>query len=68
MRPFIIQRTEDPTGVSGTGQVAEGVQFADGYVALRWMTIHRSVSVWNSINDVVSVHCHHGMSKIVWLD
>ena len=35
-RAFVLQRNEDETGVSGTGIVAEGVEFSDGTVALRW--------------------------------
>jgi len=34
-RPFVLRRLVDETGVSGTGVVAEGVEFSDGTVALR---------------------------------
>ena len=36
MRTFRLIRDEDPTGISGTGSVAEGVEFDDGTVAMRW--------------------------------
>ena len=35
-RPFALYRHQDITGVSGTGSVAHGVQFADGQVVIRW--------------------------------
>ena len=40
MRLFKLQRKVDCSGVSGTGVVAEGVEFDDGQVALRWLTAH----------------------------
>jgi hypothetical protein len=38
MRLFRLERTEDASGVSGIGKVAEGVVFDDGTVVLRWLT------------------------------
>lgn len=35
-RTFELVRYRDPSGVSGTGVVAEGCLFTDGSVALRW--------------------------------
>jgi hypothetical protein len=35
MRLFLLIRNEDVSGVSGTGIVAEGVEFSDGTVAMR---------------------------------
>lgn len=34
-RLFTLERTIDITGISGTGIVAEGIQFSDGTVAMR---------------------------------
>ena len=52
MKPFLMIRTEDETGISGTGVVAEGVEFLDGTVVIRWQTHqsdHHSTVVWDSI-------------------
>ena len=69
MRGFVLIRDEDVTGVSGTGTVAEGVQFVDGHVAMRWIVVeHRSVSVWQSIEDAIAVHGHNGATRVQWLD
>jgi hypothetical protein len=37
MRLFSLVRDEDVSGISGTGPIAEGVEFTDGSVALRWL-------------------------------
>ena len=69
MRRFILKRTVDHTGVSGTGTVAEGVQFSDGHVALRWCVgEHRSTVVWHNIESVIAVHGHNGATVVEWLE
>jgi len=47
----------------------EGVVFSDGRVALRWLTAKRSVSVWDSLDDMLTIHGHpeYG-SELVWHD
>lgn len=66
---FILNRAEDESGVSGTGRVAEGVEFSDGTVALRWVVGgHNSTVIWNSILSVEAVHGHGGKTTIGWLD
>ena len=68
-RRFVLFRNEDVTGVSGTGVVAEGVQFRDGKVVLRWCVgEHRSTVNWDSIEAVDAIHGHDGRTRIVWLD
>lgn len=63
---FHFRRVEDNTGVSGTGRVAEGVQFSDGTCAVRWLTEHRSSTVYASITDVVAIHGHGGKTLVVF--
>lgn len=36
----------------------EGVEFSDGRVAVRWLTAARSVSVWDSMSDLLKIHGH----------
>jgi hypothetical protein len=68
-RRFILRRQTDPTGVSGTGIVAEGVEFSDGRVALRWSVgEHRSTVIWDSIESVEVIHGHDGQTVPMWLD
>ena len=67
-RRFHLQRDLDATGTSGTGRVADGVQFTDGVVALRWMTAISSTAVYDSVDDVESIHGHAGATRVVWID
>lgn len=67
MRTFHLQRTTDVSGVSGTGRVAEGVQFSDGKVAIRWIVgEHQSTVLWDDIASVQAIHGHNGATLIVW--
>lgn len=65
---FVLDREVDPTGISGTGLVAEGVQFWDGTVALRWRNLTAATGVYGSIQDVVAIHGHDGSTKLKWID
>jgi hypothetical protein len=65
--PFLLVREEDVSGVSGTGVVAEGVQFSDGKVALRWRGDKASTVVWDSIEDAMAIHGHDGKTRVDWL-
>lgn len=58
----------DETGVSGTGTIAEGVEFHDGTAALRWRSEFKSTAVYASMADVEAIHGHNGQTKVVWLD
>lgn len=69
MHRFELHRDTDPTGISGTGVVAEGVEFTDGRVALRWVTgQHRSTVLWDDIRSVEAIHGHNGATRLVWID
>lgn len=68
MRRFVLLRHEDVTGISGTGVIAEGVEFSDGSVALRWPSHRPSTVMWESVNDAISIHGHHGRTVICWID
>ena len=56
-------------GVSGTGVVAEGVQFSDGTVALRWTSAWPTSVVFHDrgMESVRAVHGHDGRTRIVWV-
>lgn len=51
VRLFQLHRDEDPTGVSGPGIVADGVEFDDGTVVIRWRSEHASTVVWGGTNE-----------------
>lgn len=67
MRLFQLQRDEDPTGISGTGVVADGVEFGDGTVVIRWRGERPSTVVWEDISAAEAVHGHVGATQFVFL-
>lgn len=68
MRTFRLQRDKDLTGVSGTGVVAEGVQFTDGSVVLRWLGDIASTVHYDVIDHVRRIHGHDGWTRVRWDD
>jgi len=76
-RRFVLDRRSDPTGISGTGVVAEGVEFSDGVVALRWLVPEGNPGAGdptsvvfhdNGVGSVYKIHGHGGQTEVVWLD
>lgn len=67
-RTFGLIRQHDVTGVSGTGRVAEGVQWPDGTVSVRWRGPRPSIVHWGGLADVEAVHGHGGHTHIAWDD
>lgn len=69
MKLFQLHRTEDISGISGTGTVAEGVQFTDGTVAVRWLNkdIRPTTVIHDDIESVITLHGHGGATQVVWL-
>jgi len=68
VRRFYLDRHKDISGVSGEGFVAEGIQFTDGTVVLRWLGRTPSLVVWASLADAMEVHGHDGATTVYWLD
>jgi hypothetical protein len=68
-RFFVLLRSEDVSGVSGTGVVAEGCVFSNGRVALQWLTNGlESIAIHESINSLEQIHGHGGRTCIMFLD
>jgi hypothetical protein len=69
LRNFVLVRHQDLTGVSGTGIVAEGVEFTNGKVCMVWLTRPaQSLVIHENIVEVEVVHGHNGATTIQWLD
>ncbi len=68
MRTFNLQRDDDETGISGTGVVAQGVEFDDGSVAMKWLTATSSLGYYESIDELVTIHGHGGRTYPVFTD
>ena len=65
---FYLVRTEDVSGVSGTGIVAEGIVFSSGKAVLSGVTALTSVAVYDSLQELEAIHGHDGRTKIEWVD
>ena len=68
MRRFRLYRTEDESGVSGVGYVAEGIQFSSGKSVINWTTTVSSVAMYDSLEELESIHGHDGKTEIRWMD
>ena len=68
MRRFQLFRKTDPSGVSGTGIVAMGVQWPDSTVSLRWLGPDAAFANWQSIEAVERIHGHGGQTVVEWYD
>jgi hypothetical protein len=67
-RRFILYRYEDECRVSGTGIVAEGIQFSSGRCAITWLSETPSTSLFDSTDELEAVHGHGGKTEIRWID
>ena len=67
-RRFLFVRQEDVSGVSGVGVVAEGTEFTDGSVVLRWLSHTASFGVFSNMKAFLTVHGHNGAGEVEWLD
>lgn len=65
MKKFYLKRIEDESGVSGTGIVAQGIIFDNGKCAMSWNTTTSSIAIYNSIQDVKTIHGHCGKTKVL---
>ncbi len=68
IRTFRLLRIEDESGVSGTGWVAEGAVFSNGWVVLLWLSDTPSAGIYPSLAAVDRIHGHHGKTRVVFDD
>lgn len=67
-RVFVLQRHVDLSGVSGIGPVAEGVEWSDGTVSLRWRGETPSITFWQAgISAIEAVHGHGGATEVLYV-
>jgi len=67
-RRFELVRYEDETGISGFGKIAEGVQFSSGKCVIAWIREIPSVTVYDTVDQVISIHGHDGKTELRWID
>lgn len=62
-----FQRDVDETGLSGTGRVAEYVEYSDGTVVVRWISNLASTNVYPNMKAATALHGHKGNTYSVVL-
>ncbi|MFI5809011.1 hypothetical protein [Streptomyces sp. NPDC051561] len=68
-RRFVLRRRTDVSGISGVGDVADGVLWPDGTASIRWRGEHPSVVFWDRGRvSVERVHGHVGATAVEFLD
>jgi len=65
LQEFHLLRLEDASGVSGLGIVARGVVLETGKCVLYWRTFYSSISIYESLAEVESIHSHGGKTQLV---
>jgi hypothetical protein len=68
MRLFELHRDTDTSGVSGTGVVAQGVEFDNGQCCMTWLTESNSVAVYPDIYTLEAIHGHNGNTRVVFIE
>ncbi len=69
IRRFHFERSEDASGVSGCGRVAEGCIVLDtGEIVVHWLGKHSCINIYHSLEDVEYIHGHQGRTRIVFDD
>lgn len=80
MRRFQVVRDYDPTGMSGTGVVADGCQWSmDGTTVVRWRElpedsenykrgVRSTTVIFPNVEAVEALHGHNGATRLYWLD
>ena len=78
IRRFKLFRASDASGVSGVGEILEGVEFTNGKVVVSWLTDRvgskhgvSSQGFYNCFDDFYFIHCKshpNNGSLIKWLD
>ena len=67
-RRFVMNRSKDESGISGTGIVAEGLQFSSKKCVISWLSDTPSIEIYDSIEEVRRIHGHQGETQIKWID
>lgn len=66
MRTFKLVRDEDVSGISGTGVVAEGIEYTNGKVSMCWRGDFHTIENADNIHVIEYLHGHQGRTRIVW--
>lgn len=68
LKIFFLERSQDVSGISGVGIIAEGCLFDSGEAVVHWFGAHASINIYKSIDDILFVHGHNGSTKLIFKD
>ena len=68
MRLFDLVRDEDISGISGTGKVAEGIEWSNGKVHMCWLGTLHTIEAADAIHIIEKIHGHGGRTRVVFRD
>jgi len=68
LRRFKLVRAKDVSGTSGTGVVAEGVEYSNGRVSISWISQLECCGNYANVKTLLGVHGHEGATEIEWID
>ncbi|SRR5579883_586124 len=68
IRRFVLDRSADITGISGTGIILYGVEwYPGGPVDVYWLKT-RTTGQYPSMDVVRSTHCYNDNARVIYLD
>ncbi len=64
---YKLVRTEDISGVSGTGLVAWATEYPNGWTTVSWVIKPEcpSVVVYRTLADAIMIHGHNGATQFI---
>ena len=65
-RTFRLIRTEDISGISGTGVVAEGCEWENGKVTVCWLGTYGTIEQADNLHQIEKLHGHGGRTYVEW--
>lgn len=70
IRTFHVIRSEDETGVSGTGRIMEGIEFPSGRVVVEWQAPYQTLGIYSSFAEFSQIHIdsHPSKSEVIFDD
>lgn len=68
-RPDLFQlvRSQDVSGVSGTGVVALGTRYPNGKCTISWLSDLSCIGVYDSLDQLIAIHGHGGNTTVKFL-
>ena len=69
-RIFKVIRSKDHSGISGTGLVAQGVEFHTGQVVIMWCCKEgkETIEIHPSLSVFLEIHGHGSSTEVIFIN